>query len=146
MRVRRIQDFHWGGAASPGGAVFRGRHHGQKDAFSCQKGASADGRGAPSKINICFEGCRHGRKGRPFVSEVRLARRHTYNAFDAKIDPGLRYSANGDESWRPCAEGAGASGSIGEGLPAPAAPPWIRPCAYRHIFRRRGETAGLEGM
>ena len=56
-----------------------------------------------------------------------LAGRRQYNALGAKIDIGLRYSANGDENWHHCAFGAGAPISIGEGLPAPAAPLWIRP-------------------
>ena len=48
----RIQDFHWGGATGPEGAVFagrrgaifaRGRRYGRKGDFSCQKGASTGG-------------------------------------------------------------------------------------------------------
>ena len=41
-----IQDFYWGGAASPGCAVFAIEN--SKCAFSCQKGASVGGRGAIS--------------------------------------------------------------------------------------------------
>ena len=56
-----------------------------------------------------------------------LVERRPYNTFDAKIDPRLRYSSKEDEKGHPCAFGAGAPVPIGEGLPAPAAPPWIRP-------------------
>ena len=62
-----------------------------------------------------------------FRRATSLAGRRPYNAFGAKIDLGLRYLANGDENWHHCAFGAGALVSIGEGLPAPAAPLWIRP-------------------
>ena len=56
-----------------------------------------------------------------------LAQRRPYNTFGAKIYLGLRYSANEDENKHHCGFDAGAPVSIGEGLPAPAAPLWIRP-------------------
>ena len=42
------------------------------------------------------------------------ARRRTYNFFEARIDLGLRYSANGDVNWAPLAQGrpAAPSGSV----------------------------------
>ena len=62
-----------------------------------------------------------------FRRALSLAGRRPYNAFGAKIDIRLRYLAKGDENWHLCAFGAGAPVSIGEGLPAPALPLWIRP-------------------
>ena len=44
----RIQNFLGKGAAGLGAAVFRGRRHGRKGAFSRQKGASPGGRDAAS--------------------------------------------------------------------------------------------------
>ena len=91
-------------------------------------------------------------KGAPFpIRRVTLlAGSHPYNVFGVKIRQWLRHSrmetkigapapsAHGCEfsfpaaifislcQRRPCAFGAGAPVSIGEGLPAPAAPLWIR--------------------
>ena len=64
----RFQCFHWGGAASPGGAVLamegaqyvpRGRHHGRIGAISYQKGASPGGRGTVA----AWKGALVGQKG-----------------------------------------------------------------------------------
>ena len=52
-----------------------------------------------------------------------------YNASGAKIDPGQRYSANGDEIWRPYAEAQRAPVSTGRGcqpLRLPLDPPRCR--------------------
>ena len=131
------------------------RSHVKKDTFSCQKGAFAGRRGAIStkrapssaKRRICgpewrlcwLEGRRifpeWRRRGQITLYCIRraplLAGRRPYNAFGAKIDPGLSYSANGH--FRPCAFGARAPVSIGEGLPAPAAPPLDPPLVSRSV-------------
>ena len=54
---------------------------------------------------ICLEGCLCGLKGRLFVSSGHISWREGAHitACDAKINPGLRYSANGDGNWCPCA-------------------------------------------
>ena len=107
----------------PGGAVSRGAIVGEKAPFRAKRASLlAGGEYLLRRASLWA-------KRAPF--RIRrapsLAGRRTYNAFDAKIEPGLIYSANGDENCRPCAKGAGASVSIGEELPAPAACPWIRP-------------------
>ena len=106
---------------------------GAKGVFSCQKGASAgEGmlhllRRAPSRTkrsSFCI-------RRAPSLVERR--------SFGAKIDPGLRYSSK-DEKGHHSAFGAGAPVSIGEGLPAPPAPP---PSGSTPVYIPQGNgTAG----
>ena len=76
MLQGRIQDFYRGGAAGPGGAVFRGR---------LLRLFVPEGRPCwPERRRICLEGRRRGRKVRLFVPEGRLRRRE-----DAHVTPSM---------------------------------------------------------
>ena len=97
-----------------------------KRAHSCAERALFRTRRAPLLAEgapYLLRGCRH-RKKTPFCVRRAplLAGKRPYYAFGAKIDTGPGYSANGDKSWCPCVFNAVAPTSIGEWLPAPAAP------------------------
>ena len=127
----RIQNFHWEGLqilGAPfclGQPFLEGAIMGEKVPFRARK-TPLLAEGAPYLLRMVHSWA----KKVPFCSRraPSLAVRRPYNAFDAKIDPGLRYPADGDENWCPCAFGAQALFFIGKGLPASAAPLWIHPC------------------
>ena len=74
--------------------LLTGRCHRRKDAFSCQKGVSAGGRDAVTVYN----GAIVGKQGAFLYQKSAFAGgKAPINGFGAKIDPELRYPANGDE-------------------------------------------------
>ena len=90
----RILDFHWGGLHVLGAPFWPG-------ASSLED--SAIGEKAPLRARTAFllvgDAPYPLRRASSWAKRAPSpAGRCTYNVFDAKIDPGLRYSVNGDEN------------------------------------------------